>query len=45
MPSKFLTSDEIQSQRNRLTEFGAKNIDAFYSKMGEGFGRALFFYA
>lgn len=43
MPAKFLTPDEIQSQRNRATEFGAKNVEAFYSKMGKGFGRALFF--
>ena len=43
MPAKFLTLDEIQSQRNRAIQIGADCVEAFYMELGKGFGKALFY--
>ena len=43
MPAKFLTLDEIQSQRNRASQIGADCVEAFYIELGKGFGKALFY--
>lgn len=44
MPAKFLTLDEIPSQRDRARQIGAAHVERFYSELGTGFGKALFFY-
>ena len=31
MPAKFLTLDEIQSQRDRAIQIGADHVERFYS--------------
>ena len=43
MPAKFLTVDEVQRQRDRAIQIGAEHVEHFYSELGTGFGRALFF--
>ena len=43
MPAKFLTLDEIQSQRDRALQIGAEHVERFYMELGKGFGRALFY--
>ncbi len=41
MPAKFLTLDEIQSQRERATQIGAEHVERFYMELGKGFDEAL----
>ena len=41
MPAKFLTLDEIQSQRDCTIQIRAENVERFYMQLGKGFDNAL----
>ena len=43
MPAKFLTLDEIQSQRDHAIQIGAEYVERFYMEINKGFGKALFY--
>ena len=43
MPARFLTLDEIQSQRDRAIQIGAEHVERFYRELNKGFGKALFY--
>ena len=43
MPAKFLTVDEVQRQRDRAIQIGAEHVERFYSELGTGFGRVVFY--
>ena len=41
MPARFLTLDEIQSQRDRAIQIGAEHVERFYMHLGKGFDEGL----
>ena len=45
MPAKFLTLDEIQSQRDRAIQIGAEHVERFYMQLGKGFDEELFYFS
>ena len=43
MAAKFYTDAELKTARDRAVEIAAEGVASFYSDVGSGFGRALFF--
>ena len=43
MAGGFLTQADLNRQKDKAISIGAASVEAFYSEVAEGFGRALFF--
>ena len=41
MPAKFYTPDEIQASKDRAVIIAATHVEAVYSELDKGFGKAL----